>query len=76
MAHINLAAWLNAGICQDCLGRTFIDGPPAGLYRNITCSGCRRKFNVVRILGRVLFVQRIDVELPAGKPLIDLRGDI
>jgi hypothetical protein len=74
MVHINLAGWLNADICPDCLGRTFIDGRGAGLYRKITCSGCGRKFNVARILGWVLFAQWIDVEQPAGTPVIDLRG--
>jgi len=72
MVHINLADWLNAGICPDCHDRTFIDGRGAGLYRKITCSGCGRKFNVARILGWVLFAQWIDAEQLAGTPDIGL----
>ncbi len=45
--------------CPDCGGTTLREGPCGGASQNVTCVGCRHKFN---IMGAFWDVQRIGIE--------------
>ena len=36
---------LNAGVCPDCGGKHFFNGPEGGLTVNIKCAGCGHEFS-------------------------------
>ena len=38
---------LDDGICPDCTGHHFLEGPHGGMNVNIKCAGCGAKFNIV-----------------------------
>lgn len=37
---------LAQGICPDCNGKDFLEGPHGGLAVNIQCDNCKSKFNI------------------------------
>lgn len=37
---------LAKGICPDCAGNKFLEGPHAGLAVNVKCDDCGSKFNI------------------------------
>lgn len=48
-----------AGKCPDCMGEVFRLGPRGGMNRNVECMGCRARFNVAVVSGKVVYADRI-----------------
>lgn len=38
---------LDGGMCPDCGGKKFLEGPHGGMSVNIECSKCGARFNIV-----------------------------
>jgi hypothetical protein len=55
----NKAVSLDKGICPDCRGVRFLEGPHGGVCVNIKCANCGAKFNVVPGLPGTFGKQRI-----------------
>jgi hypothetical protein len=66
LGEAELIHWFNQGRCPDCLGAKLVPGPRGGLSQNTHCGDCGSRFNVASFEGQVFFVERLDIDPPAG----------
>lgn len=61
------ARFLDDGMCPDCKGDKFYEGPHGGMSVNVMCSGCKSEFNITPGIPGTFGKQRIGLSDNGGR---------